>query len=144
MSSAVTAATACLHPPNQKPGLSRLTKRSRGILHQIIIRLLVNKTTHQIEDLRLEMPVAPGKDCLETTSSLETVRGLRITGGFTSKVKALVGNGDGSVSRAWICRLQRPQISRVHSRQASHACGYLQNMAFRRTSIEFAEENKGQ
>jgi hypothetical protein len=60
-------------------------KRSPGILHQMMIRLLVNKTTLQIEDLRVEMPVAPDEDCLETTSSLETVGRLRITGGFTSK-----------------------------------------------------------
>ena len=69
--------------------------RSPGILHQMIIRLLVDKTSLQIEDLHVEMPVVPGEDCLDAAGSLDAVRGLRITGGFTAKVKALAGNGKG-------------------------------------------------
>lgn len=70
-------------------------KRSPGILHQMIIHLLVNKTTLEIEDLHVEMPAVPREECLETINSMEPVKGLRITGGFTSKVKALVGSGKG-------------------------------------------------
>ena len=70
-------------------------KRSPGILHQIIIHLLVNKATLEIEDLHVEMPTVPREECLETTSSMETVKGLRITSGFTSRVKTLVGSGNG-------------------------------------------------
>ena len=70
-------------------------KRSPGILHQMIIHLLVNKTTLEIEDLHVEMPAVPRKECLETTNSMETVKGLRITSGFTLRVKALVGGGKG-------------------------------------------------
>ena len=69
--------------------------KSPGILHQMIIRLLVNKSTLQIEDLHVEMPVVPGEDCLEAVNSLDSVRGLRIAGGFTAKVKALAGGGKG-------------------------------------------------
>ncbi|OPY10040.1 MAG: hypothetical protein A4E68_00111 [Syntrophaceae bacterium PtaB.Bin095] len=69
--------------------------RSPGILHQMIILLLVNKTTLQIEDLHVEMPVVPGEECLEAAGSLDSVKGLRITGGFTAKVKSLAGNGKG-------------------------------------------------
>jgi hypothetical protein len=32
---------------------------------------------------------------LETSNSLETVKGLKITSGFTSRVKTLVGSGKG-------------------------------------------------
>jgi hypothetical protein len=70
-------------------------KRSPGILHQMIIHLLVSKKTLEIEDLHVEMPAVPREECLETINSLATVKGLRITGGFTAKVKALVGNGKG-------------------------------------------------
>ena len=70
-------------------------KRSHGILHQMIIHLLVNKTTLEIEDLHVEMPTVPREECLETINSLEAVKGLRITRGFTSTVKALVGSGKG-------------------------------------------------
>jgi hypothetical protein len=70
-------------------------KRSPGILHRMIIHLLVHKTTLEIEDLHVEMPDVPRKECLEAINSLEPVKGLKITGGFTSKVKALVGSGKG-------------------------------------------------
>lgn len=70
-------------------------KRSPGILHQVIIHLLVNKTTLEIEDLNVEMPAVPREECLETINSMEPVKGLRITSGFASKVKALAGKGKG-------------------------------------------------
>jgi hypothetical protein len=70
-------------------------KRSPGILHQMIIHLLVNKTTLEIEDLHVEMPAVPREECLETINSMEPVKGLRITRGFTSRVKALVVSGKG-------------------------------------------------
>ena len=70
-------------------------KRSPGILHQMIIHLLVNKTTLEIEDLHVEMPAVPREECLETSNSLETVKVLKITSGFTSRVKTLVGSGKG-------------------------------------------------
>ena len=70
-------------------------KRSPGLLHQMIIHMLVNKTTLEIEDLHVEMPTVPREECLETINSIDAVKGLRITRGFTSRVKALVGSGKG-------------------------------------------------
>jgi hypothetical protein len=70
-------------------------KRSPGRLHQMIIHMLVNKTTLEIEGLHVEMPTVPREECLETINSMESVKGLRITRGFTSRVKALVGSGKG-------------------------------------------------
>lgn len=70
-------------------------KRPPGLLHQMIIYMLVNKTTLEIEDLSVAMPTVPREECLETINSIDAVKGLRITRGFTSKVKALVGSGTG-------------------------------------------------
>jgi len=70
-------------------------KKPPGILHQMIIRLLVGKTTLEIEDLELEMPAVPRSECLEAIDSLNAVRGSRIAAGFTAKVKAMAGNGRG-------------------------------------------------
>ncbi len=70
-------------------------KKPPGILHQMIIRLLVSKTTLEIEDLELEMPAVPRSECLEARDSLNAVMGLRIASGFTAKVKAMAGNGRG-------------------------------------------------
>jgi len=72
-------------------------KRPPGILHQMIIHLLVNKTTLEIEDLHVKMPAVPDEECLETINCMESIKGLRITRGFTSKVKALVGNDKGCI-----------------------------------------------
>ena len=79
----------------QKFYLATGEKRSPGILHQMTIHLLVNKTTLEIEDLHVEMPAVPREECLETSNSLETVKRLKITSGFTSRVKTLVGSGKG-------------------------------------------------
>jgi len=75
--------------------LAKGEKRSPGIIHQMIIHLLVNKTTLEIEDLHVEMPVVPRVECMETINSMEPVKGFKIAGGFTSRVKALVGSGKG-------------------------------------------------
>jgi hypothetical protein len=79
----------------QKFYLATGEKRSPGILHQMTIHVLVNKTTLEIEDLHVEMPAVPREECLETSNSLETVKGLKITSGFASRVKTLVGSGKG-------------------------------------------------
>lgn len=70
-------------------------KRPPGILHEIVVHLLVDKTTLEIEDLHVEMPVVPDKACLEMINSIEPVKGLRIEGGFMSKIKTLAGPGKG-------------------------------------------------
>ncbi len=75
--------------------LTKGEKRSPGILHQMIIHLLVNKTNLEIEDLHVEMPDVPNEECLETINSMEPVKGLKIASGFRSRIKALVGNGKG-------------------------------------------------
>jgi len=70
-------------------------KRAPGILHQMIIRLLVDRETLAIEDLHVEMPGVPRDECRETQDSLEPVKGRRIARGFTSHAKALSGGGRG-------------------------------------------------
>jgi hypothetical protein len=80
---------------SQEYHLATGEKRSPGILHQMVIHLLVSKTTLEIEDLHVEMPAVPREECLETINSIAPVKGLRITRGFASRVKALVGSGKG-------------------------------------------------
>jgi len=70
-------------------------KRDPGVIHKMIIHLLVDKTTLEIEDLRIKMPIVPHEDCLEAVNSLESVKGLRIARGFTAKLKDLAGSGKG-------------------------------------------------
>jgi hypothetical protein len=70
-------------------------KKSPGIMHQMIIHLLVSKTNLEIKDLHVEMPAVPLEECRETINSMEPVKGLRITGGFTSKIKDIAGGDKG-------------------------------------------------
>ena len=70
-------------------------RRMPGAIHQMILHLLVNKSTLEIEDLHAEMPVVPDEHCSEVLNFLEPVKGLRITGGFTSSIKERIGGSKG-------------------------------------------------
>ncbi|MDD5711128.1 MAG: DUF2889 domain-containing protein [Smithellaceae bacterium] len=66
-----------------------------GVFHHMIVRLLVNHHTLVIEDVAVEMPTVPRDECLETVTSLEQIKGLSITKGFTAKVKQIAGGNKG-------------------------------------------------
>lgn len=66
-------------------------KKPAGVIHHMIIRWLVNMSTFIIEDLEVEMPATPHKECSEMITSLAPIKGMKIAGGFTLKVKELVG-----------------------------------------------------
>lgn len=70
-------------------------KKPPGILHGMIIHLLVDLRTLEIEDVHVEMPHTPREECLETRDSIARVRGMRIAGGFTLKVKEMLGGVEG-------------------------------------------------
>lgn len=70
-------------------------KGNPGLLHSMKIMLLVNKTTLEIEDLEVKMPVVPDEECLESMMSLKSIRGLKIARGFSLEVKKLAGNASG-------------------------------------------------
>ena len=70
-------------------------KKPPGILHGMIMHLLVNINSLEIEDVHVEMPNTPREECLETINSVNAVKGLRIAGGFTLKVKELMGGVQG-------------------------------------------------
>lgn len=104
-------------------------KRAPGILHQMIIHLLVGKTTLEIEDLHVEMPCIPRKECLETMNSLEQIKGLRIAGGFTVKVKALVGRGHGcSHLVALLTAMGGPTIQGLAAYKLQGSAGFISDM----------------
>ena len=70
-------------------------RKPPGILHQMIIHLLINKSTYEIEDVRVEMPAFPRDECIQTANSLESLKGMTVTKGFTSKIKTMAGHGKG-------------------------------------------------
>ncbi|HOD36169.1 MAG TPA: DUF2889 domain-containing protein [Syntrophales bacterium] len=70
-------------------------RRQPGLMHHMTVYLLVNKKTLDIEDLHVKMPVVPDDHCREIINSMNLIKGLRITRGFTSKIKALIGGSKG-------------------------------------------------
>ncbi len=71
--------------------------RQPGILHHMKVYWLINKKSLIIKDLHVEMPVVPGEQCNKVIGFISPVKGLRISDGFTSKVKDLLGGSKGCV-----------------------------------------------
>jgi hypothetical protein len=93
-----------------------------GRVHHMIIRMQVRGPNLAIEDIDVEMPTVPYKECIETLTSLEPVKGMQIASGFTNEVKDLVGGVKGcahlvallvsmasaAVQGAWTAAIRRP------------------------------------
>ncbi|MDY0045408.1 MAG: DUF2889 domain-containing protein [Syntrophales bacterium] len=68
---------------------------SRGVIHHMAVRLLINCSNLVIEDIECELLSVPRGFCRETKDCLTPVKGLAISRGFTAKVKELVGGNKG-------------------------------------------------
>ena len=66
-----------------------------GTVHHMIIRMEVRGPKLVIEDIEVEMPTVPMRECRETLDSLLPLKGLPIVSGFTNRVKDLVGGTKG-------------------------------------------------
>jgi len=66
-----------------------------GPLHNLEILLLVKIPELVIEDVEVITGTLPRGDCYKTDKSLDPVKGLTIKGGFTSKVRELIGGVKG-------------------------------------------------
>jgi len=67
-------------------------------IHHMIVRMLVMGDTFTIAEIEGEMPVVPHtEECRETLESLEMIKGLTISPGFTNRVKKLIGGTRGCV-----------------------------------------------
>lgn len=68
--------------------------RPPDTIHDLIVRILVDDRL-VIRQVETEMPQIPHPDCQETINSLQEIVGFKIRRGFTQKVKALFGKGEG-------------------------------------------------
>jgi hypothetical protein len=94
-----------------------------GTVHHMIIRMKVTRPRMIIEDIDVAMPTVPHEECPQTRNSLEPVIGMRISAGFTNRVKDLVGGAKGcahlvallvsmasaSVQGAWAAMSRHPE-----------------------------------
>ena len=68
-------------------------KHQPHTVHHMVIRMLIECSSLTIKEINVEMPGIPYDECIETSNSLDMIKGLRISPGFTSKVKkSLKGN----------------------------------------------------
>ena len=67
-------------------------KRPAGELHHMIVRLLFDITHLTIEEVEIQLIKGPRQECSDLYDSLSNIKGLRITKGFTSKTKSLLGS----------------------------------------------------
>jgi len=69
-----------------------------NIFHHMKIQLLIKISELKIVDLNVKMPGTPHDDlCREMKNSLEGIKGLVISPGFTSKIKKIAGGVKGCV-----------------------------------------------
>ena len=62
-----------------------------GDIHNMIVRLLIDTTSPMIEDVEVELIKVPRPECTELYDSLSVIKGLRISKGFTQRIKSLLG-----------------------------------------------------
>ncbi len=68
--------------------------RPPDTVHHLIIRILVDKKL-VIRQVETEMPRTPHVECPETIDSLQDLVGMKISRGFTMKIKNMFGKGRG-------------------------------------------------
>ena len=68
-----------------------------GIYHHMKIELLIDTKTMTIKDLAVSLPQVPREDCPTMVTSLDQIKGMTITRGFSAKVKKMVGGNKGCV-----------------------------------------------
>ena len=69
--------------------------RPPGTVHELVIRMKVKGVDLRIEDIDVDMDTIPHQDCRELTNSLQPILGMKISSGFTGKVKEKVGGAKG-------------------------------------------------
>ncbi|RJP46769.1 MAG: DUF2889 domain-containing protein [Desulfobacteraceae bacterium] len=101
--------------------------RPPGIVHDMIIRLVVRGPDPTIESIEVEMPGIPREECIETQQSLAPIAGMKISPGFTDRVKAEVGGAKGcthlvalllamapaALQGAWVAMARQPVDMKV-------------------------------
>ncbi len=66
-------------------------KRDAGEIHHMVIRILVEIAGFTIEDIEVELVATPRDECAEVQGSLDVIRGEKITKGFSSRMRSLLG-----------------------------------------------------
>lgn len=69
--------------------------RDPGIIHKMVVSMTLTIPKLDILSVAVEMPATPMKDCSEIAASLQKLKGLSITTGFSNEVRKLFGKTKG-------------------------------------------------
>lgn len=67
------------------------------IYHHMKIELLIYTKTMTIKDVAVFLPRVPREDCLTMGTSLDDIKGMEITRGFSTKIRKMAGGPKGCV-----------------------------------------------
>lgn len=70
-------------------------KKPPGTIHHMVLRLLIGPPGLTIQEIEVEMLTVPREQCYETEETMQRLKGLKVQGGFTAKVKELIGGNKG-------------------------------------------------
>ncbi len=65
-------------------------KKPPSVVHDMIIRLKVTTSTMKIADVEVELLTVPEDQCKKVAKSMDNIKSLAISGGFTAKIKKLL------------------------------------------------------
>ena len=84
--------------------------RDASMIHHMRICIKVALASLEIDEIEVELPVTPHDECAEMKESLDRVRGLSISPGFTSKVRKRVGGRKGCIHLTTLLLAMAPAV----------------------------------
>jgi len=81
-----------------------------GVIHHLRVKLWINVTNMQIQEVKVELLHVPREFCREASSCLDQIKGLYVTRGFTRRVKELAGGVKGCAHLVELLLAMAPAI----------------------------------
>ncbi len=85
-------------------------KRPPQTVHDMTVQMLFDCRTLTIEDIHTEMPGVPNDGCHQTSESLNKLKGMRVSPGFTTKVKRALGGRRGCLHLTTLVLTMAPAV----------------------------------
>ena len=85
-------------------------RKSSGLLHDLIIRMLLKNPELLIEDIEAEMAAVPREECFSIEACVEKIKGMRIEQGFTMKVRSMLSGVNGCTHMTHLLLTMAPAI----------------------------------
>ena len=79
-------------------------------IHHMIIQMLIECSSLTIREINVEMPETPHQECIHTSDSIQKIKGLSISPGFTSKVKKALGGINGCLHLTTLVLAMAPAV----------------------------------